>query len=95
MNGKAVRGFWGLLTSPGHLITPDAGTHEFTRLYFENTDKNNPTAAPTFNMGYGQDRIGGQRVVSGSYDFVTGLTIQLTDYLLHVPASAVKCNWKP
>lgn len=94
MNGSQVVGFWALLDRPGHLITPDAGTHEFTRLYYEPTNKQDQTSPPSFNLGYGTDRIGGQKVVSAVYDYVDGLTVTLTEYVLHVPAASVKCCWR-
>jgi hypothetical protein len=87
VSGLGVSGFYAMLDKPGHLITEDAGTHEFTRVFFHNGK---------FNLGNGyNDRIGSQAVVRAHYDFVLGLTVELTDYVLHVPAGSAKACWKP
>lgn len=72
---------------PGHLITPDAGTHEFTKVYY--------LADKGFNLGGGfNDRLGGQFVRSVDFDVLRGMLIETTDYTLHVPASSMKACWK-
>jgi len=85
VNGSPVQELYVLLRKPGHLITKES-THEFSKVYFN---------GEAFNLSEGWNgRCGPQKVKHASFDFVLGLTVELTDYTVHVPAAEVQASWK-
>lgn len=68
-------------------MTPQGGIATFTRVYYD--------LAKGFEVGDGWGRaVAGEQFRWGSWDPVTGLTVQSARYAFHIPAGDLRVTWR-
>lgn len=65
VDGEACSSLYALVIPPAHVVTPDAGTHEVTRVYYDYPVQGGGRGPDkVFELGHGHNKVAGRAILS-------------------------------